>query len=105
DVARRPPDPRVEPRDLTLLVRQTTLDHLEIGEHGGLPCARVGGLLLFLSKLSLRLLQSLLLGRDGVLTAFWPGLRARRARDDAGDEAEGQRGARAHGSVRPRARQ
>src|SRR5436190_21478984 len=117
-VARRALDPGVEPDDLALLVRQTLLDHLQLGEHRGLARARLRRLLLFLAQLLLRLLQPLLLGRDRIVGLLRCRLRrrhpdgqrdaeARRGdhRAGAGAAAEGVAGARAHRSARPRASQ
>ena len=48
-VARRAFDARVQPRDLTLLVGQPLLDHLQLREHGGFARPRSRGLLPFVA--------------------------------------------------------
>src|SRR2546426_5428797 len=122
-VARRALDPRVEPGDLALLVRQPLLDQLQLRQHRRLACPRLRRLLLLLAQLLLGLLELLLLGRDLVVGLLAGGLRRR----DADQQTHGEAGngndrgrarryaaardvrrrpvARPHRSVRPRASQ
>src|SRR2546425_6196661 len=98
-----PPDPLLQPRDLTLLGGEAALVLLELGEQRRLAGARRRRPFLLLPELLLRLLELALLRLQRILA---PGLRGGepgRQRERRQDEQRGR--ANVHGSRRARASQ
>ncbi|MBF8288670.1 MAG: hypothetical protein HW381_1778, partial [Candidatus Rokubacteria bacterium] len=101
DLALEAPDLALEPRDLALLLGETPLDLLELGQERGLPVAGARRFLPLLTQELLRLLELALLALDRVLA---PGLGAGRDRERRDDQERGEADA-AHGSRPVRASQ